>query len=174
MLVDGYSLRMVLVDCNYSAEMPNALAELSGDIAEALPYLNAVLKGARYSPQVPALAFTHEGHRIVLRPRQAAIARLEGEEEARRIMDWLVATINRVWEQRDSIQPNHQAAREPGLLEVYRLLPGGNCRECGEATCLAFAAKLLKGEAPLAACAPLLAEQHGKRRDELAALLGQS
>ena len=172
MLVGGYSLQMVLVDCNHAAETVNAVAELSDDIGEALPYLNAVLKGARYSPQVPALAFTHEGHRIVLRPKQAAVASLEGEEEARRVMDWLVETINHVWENRGSIPPNHEAAHEPKLLEVYRLLPGGNCRQCGEPTCLAFAAKLLRGESTAEACAPLLTEEHAGRRDALAALLG--
>ena len=172
MLVAGYSLQMVLVDCNHAAETVNAVAELSDDVGEVLPYLNAVLKGARYSPLVPALAFTHEGHRVVVRPRQAAIARLQGEEEARRVMDWLVETINRVWESRDSIQPNHEPAREPRLLDVYRLLPGGNCRACGEATCLAFAAKLLRGDAGPDECAPLAEARYSDKRGVLLDLLG--
>ncbi|MHB1415524.1 MAG: (Fe-S)-binding protein [Chloroflexota bacterium] len=172
MLVSGYSLQMALVDCNHAAEAVNAVAELSDDIGEVLPYLNAVLKGARYSPRVPALAFAHEGHRIVLRSRQAAIAKLQGEEEARQVMDWVVETINRVWEDRANIRPNHEPAREPGLLEVYRLLPGGNCRECGEATCLAFAAKLLRGEARPDECAPLAEARYSDKRGALSGLLG--
>ncbi|MHB1134199.1 MAG: (Fe-S)-binding protein [Chloroflexota bacterium] len=174
MLVTDYDLEVILVDCNHAAETVNAMAELGDDIGEVLPYLHAVLKGARYSPQAPALAFTHEGHRIVLRPLQAAIAGLQGEEEARRVMDWVVETINRVWENRDSIQPKHEPSREPRLFEVYQLLPGGNCRQCGETTCLAFAASLLRGKASPDACGPLLTAEHARGRDDLLSLLSLS
>lgn len=37
-------------------------------------------------------------------------------------------------------------------LEIYKHLPKGNCKECGLATCLAFAMKVAAGQAPLEEC----------------------
>lgn len=171
MLVRDYTLKVVLPDCNHSATTVNAVAELSEDISAVLPYLNGVLRGARYDPRTPSLLFQREGHRFILQPRRLAITKLEDEAEARRVMEWLVETVNLTWERRDEIEPDHQATRQPTMLEVYRLLPGGNCRACGDATCLAFAAKLLREEVDLDACAPLFTEEHAEKRERLLELM---
>jgi len=42
-----------------------------------------------------------------------------------------------------------------GALELYKYLPKANCGECGELTCMAFAARVLAGERRLREC-PLL------------------
>jgi len=43
-------------------------------------------------------------------------------------------------------------------LDVYKLLPKTNCKECGQPTCLAFAMKLAQKQADLSAC-PHISEQ---------------
>jgi len=43
-------------------------------------------------------------------------------------------------------------------LEIYKLLPKTNCKECGQPTCLAFAMKLAQKQAELSAC-PYVSEQ---------------
>ncbi|MFQ6014788.1 MAG: acetyl-CoA decarbonylase/synthase complex subunit gamma [Anaerolineae bacterium] len=43
-------------------------------------------------------------------------------------------------------------------LQIYKMLPGTNCRECGFPTCLAFAMKLAVKQAELAAC-PYVSEE---------------
>jgi len=43
-------------------------------------------------------------------------------------------------------------------LEIYKLLPKTNCKECGQPTCLAFAMKLAAKQAELSAC-PYVSEQ---------------
>lgn len=40
-------------------------------------------------------------------------------------------------------------------LEIYKLLPRTNCKECGEENCMAFSAKLVNMETKLEACSPL-------------------
>ena len=172
MLLAGYSLKVVSPECEREAVTVNAVATLSEDIGAVFPYLNRVLKGARYDPRGPSLVFRHEGHRIVLQSRQAAMTKLEDEVEAGRVMEWVVETINRTWEQRDGIEPDHKATRQPGPFEVYRLLPGGNCQLCGEPTCMAFSAKLLQEEVELSACSPLFTDEHAARQEKLQALLG--
>jgi len=37
-------------------------------------------------------------------------------------------------------------------LDIYKLLPKTNCRECGFPTCLAFAMQLAKKAVPLSKC----------------------
>ncbi len=43
-------------------------------------------------------------------------------------------------------------------IQIYKLLPKKNCKECGEPTCLAFAMKLAAGKAELSAC-PYVSEE---------------
>jgi acetyl-CoA decarbonylase/synthase complex subunit gamma len=45
-------------------------------------------------------------------------------------------------------------------IDVYMLLPRTNCKECGEANCMAFAAKLVNREVSLEQCPPLLKKEH--------------
>jgi len=49
-------------------------------------------------------------------------------------------------------------AKLPGPLEIYPLLPGTNCKECGEANCMAFATKMAEHTVKLKACTPLYAD----------------
>lgn len=65
-------------------------------------------------------------------------------------------------------------------LQIFKLLPGGkkeanaNCKECGFATCMAYAMKLAKGDASLDACShisdelkEMLEAQSGKQQEEI-------
>jgi hypothetical protein len=49
MLLKDYKLRIVLSNCNPSSQKVNAIADLSENICEVLPYLNTVLKGLQYN-----------------------------------------------------------------------------------------------------------------------------
>lgn len=53
-------------------------------------------------------------------------------------------------------------------IEIYKLLPQTNCKECGEPTCLAFAMKLAAGKTELALC-PSVSEEAKARLAEAAA-----
>ncbi len=50
--------------------------------------------------------------------------------------------------------------RELSPIDVYKLLPRTNCKECGEENCMAFATKLVNREATLQQCPPLLQEKY--------------
>ncbi|MBA7601129.1 Corrinoid/iron-sulfur protein large subunit [subsurface metagenome] len=53
-------------------------------------------------------------------------------------------------------------------IEIFKLLPKTNCKECGEPTCLAFAMKLAVGKAELSAC-PHVSEESKSKLTEAAA-----
>ena len=48
MLLNEYKLKIVLPECNFSAEKVDAIITLSEDISEVLAYLHAVHKGLHY------------------------------------------------------------------------------------------------------------------------------
>ncbi|MBN2110898.1 MAG: acetyl-CoA decarbonylase/synthase complex subunit gamma [Methanosarcinaceae archaeon] len=56
-------------------------------------------------------------------------------------------------------------------LEAYKFLPGTNCGECGELTCMAFAAHLIDRSKKLTECKPILEDKFKKKFEELTALL---
>lgn len=59
-----------------------------------------------------------------------------------------------------------------GPLNVYNCLPQTNCQECGEATCMGFAFKLLAGECTLDMCIPLADVKNEDKIKCLEELLG--
>lgn len=53
-------------------------------------------------------------------------------------------------------------------IEIYKLLPQTNCKECGDPTCLAFAMKLAAGKTELARC-PYITEEAKAKLEEASA-----
>src|SRR5512136_1922605 len=97
MLLNEYQLRIVLPDCNFSAETVNAIVALPEDISEVLPYLHTVLKGLNYIDKNKILTVKRDGHLITFRPKQITITKLEDEIEARRVMEELKQIINETY-----------------------------------------------------------------------------
>jgi acetyl-CoA decarbonylase/synthase complex subunit gamma len=61
--------------------------------------------------------------------------------------------------------------KELSPIDVYKLLPKTNCKECGEENCLAFATKLVNREVTLEKCKPLLAKMQEKAYKQLKEML---
>ncbi len=53
-------------------------------------------------------------------------------------------------------------------IQIFKLLPKTNCKECGEPTCLAFAMKLAAGKAELASC-PYVSDEAKEQLSEASA-----
>jgi len=61
--------------------------------------------------------------------------------------------------------------KELSPIDVYKLLPRTNCKECGEENCMAFATKLVNREVTIEKCAPLLAKGNEKAYKQLKEML---
>jgi acetyl-CoA decarbonylase/synthase complex subunit gamma len=68
-------------------------------------------------------------------------------------------------------KPKKRSIKEISPIDVYRLLPGTACKECGEPNCMAFATRLVNGEVTLEACPPLRTEEHRMLYHQLQQLL---
>jgi ArsR family metal-binding transcriptional regulator len=171
MLLHSYKFEISLPECNPFAQTLNAIAELSDDIGEALPYLASVITPCNYDDSTKTLTFRKEGKAMAVYPRQIAVTKLRDREEAKQVLEDLKALINTTYENRNNIQPCYKKGGELKYLDVFRLLPGTNCKECGEPTCLAFATRLVQQEANIAQCPSLFNDQFEEKRGKLLDML---
>ncbi len=161
-----------VLDCIADPTKIRVVAEFSEDVSPAMPYLNALLKKASYSHEAKILHFNMEHRMITLYPRVLTMARADDEADAHRVMLWLKDQINEAYRRRDEIEPSYEMRPALRPLDVYTLLPRENCKECGEATCMAFAFRLLQGRGAIDECRLLWEERFSRHRLALAALMG--
>ncbi len=172
MFFRGYTITHIL-DCPADAGKVRVIAEAGREIGDIFPYLNALLPNASYSPGGNTLTIKRGYRLITLYPHLAVMAKIDGEADALVTLAWLRDLVNDAHAHRAEIVPCYEHRHMVGFLDVYRLLPATNCKQCGEATCLAFAVQLLEGWHNLEECAPLGQTAFQQRREILASLLSQ-
>jgi len=146
------------------------IAQFDRDISEVMPYLNATLQGAVFTPAYPSLGFSM-GHRMVtLYGTRLAVGKTDEIADTWRSMAWVKDLVNETWTKRETIEPCTEQRQKPQPLEIFKRLPRTNCRDCGEATCMAFAARLARGEAVLTGCPHLYQAENEELRTALLTL----
>lgn len=148
MLIEDYDIDIFTPPCHPGAERFAARALLLTDISAVLPYLNATLPGAVYNRTGNTLIWKTSGHNIAFRPYEIAASHMEDRAATRAALEAVIELVNRTRERRGEIVPDAAGRQRPAAMALYKLLPGTNCRQCGQASCWQFALKL-------AACAPL-------------------
>lgn len=155
MMIEKYEIEVFTPPCEPGAERFSAIARLSTDISEVLPYLNSTLRGAVYHPAANALTWKKGGHNIAFHSFKIGTSNVEDREGAEKEIKSLVDLINRTWDRREEITPDCTTRKRPTAMAIFQLLPQTNCRECGEPTCWIFASKLSASHRSLKDC-PLL------------------
>jgi len=126
-------------DCMADPTKNRIVVECSDDISPVFPYLNAIIFTIMYAPAVNSVT-VKRGERILsLYPRVAKMAKVDGAEDATGQLSWFKDLCNGTWRWRGESMPLYERRTLLGWLDVYRLLPGLNSGECGEAACTAFA-----------------------------------
>ena len=144
MLLEGYRKEFCLPP-NPEAKHLRCYAHLDGNIGEVLPYLNTTLGGYQYYQEPQMLTLKFQAKLITLYPKMIAINIVQNEAEAEKILQWLKKEINNTWKNRSEIKPSFEVPAKPKILDILRLLPKDNCRECGLPTCLVFAVQVSEG-----------------------------
>jgi len=150
--VFGEARIMVLAPCVADATKIRLIAHLTGDLTEVFPYLNAEMKEACYNARGPTFTFM-DGYRMVsLYARRIAVAKADEIVDGWRTLETIRRRANDAWARRAHIEPCYVMRQKPPALEIFKRLPGTNCRACGEATCLAFAVRMYSGEVSPSQC----------------------
>lgn len=170
MLIPEYELEVFTPPCDPGAPRFAAKAHLKADIRKVLPYLNAALEGAEYNPAAPSLRWRKADHLIVFHPLEIAASNLDDRAEAEQELRELIDLVNATWAGRSGIEPSEVVRRRPSHLALFKLMPGTNCKACGEPTCYNFALKLAVSERALDDCPVLLEPDYVEQRAQLEAL----
>jgi ArsR family metal-binding transcriptional regulator len=127
----------------------------SRSLDEVLPYLAALPNVIGFNPETLTLTFRRPRGFMTIYPNRVSITQMEDAEEGLALFAALTEAINATWENRTALRPVQTRKKPPGHLDLYALLPQTNCKQCGEATCLAFAVGLVMGKRTLLDCSPL-------------------
>lgn len=170
MLLHSYKITRIL-PCIADPEKIRVIAEVSGEIHEAFPYLNATLKGCIYNHLALTLTLKQGDKLITLHAHHITMAKIDDEKEVEEILKWLQDLVNETYQNRDKIEPNYSMSRELKPTDIYKLLPGTNCKKCGQLSCFAFAFKLVRKETEIIKCSPLFSDKCLEKREVLFELL---
>lgn len=130
----------------------------SRSLEEIIPYLATLPGVIAYNPETLTLTFRRQAGFMTLYPDKVYITQLKDTEEGLELLIGWVDAINATWENRAQLVAMTIARRAPRWLDIWTQLPQTNCKQCGEATCMAFAAALLQQTRPLAECVPLVSD----------------
>lgn len=126
--------------------------DVEQDLAPLFPYINAVVDDAQYYEKPEYIKFLLHDHLCAFYPRQGLFAPVSDLNEATDFLGRLLAFLDDVEQERNGLKPNFKRYRPVSPLDIFRLLPGTNCRDCGYGTCLAFAAALSRQKTTVTVC----------------------
>ncbi|HNY70003.1 MAG TPA: (Fe-S)-binding protein [Syntrophorhabdus sp.] len=163
--VFGTASIQVLSPCIADETKLRLVAHISGDMTEVFPYLNAEMRGACYNENGPMLTFM-DGHRLItIYPHRIAMGKADDIVDAWRTLEKIRCLANDTYSRRASVTPLYTMRKKPATLDIYKRLPGTNCRECGQKTCMAFALTLWSGSAKPIMCKPIFGGGYAHLRD---------
>jgi len=174
-LIEQFDMEMVSPECTPGAPWWSARILVEDDISPVMPYLNAELDQTNYNHNAKTLLWDNrdKGIRCAFRSKEIAVAPISDRETANEICQNVVDLLCDIWSRRDQISPDYEGkAPPPSIVQLIKLLPGTNCKDCGYATCMAFAAGLIKKEVELTQCDYLLKEDYSDNYSRLLELLG--
>ena len=166
MLFHSYKITRIL-PCIADPEKIRVIAEISDEIHEVFPYLNAIIKGCIYNHPALTLTIRNEEKLITLHAKHVTMTLIEDEKEANEVLSWLKDLINETYQKKDQIEPNYSSGDQLKPSDIQKLLPGTNCKKCGFRTCLAFAFKLVDQKIEIVKCSPLFSDQFKEKRKVL-------
>ena len=86
-----------------------------------------------------------DGKWITLHPQKIAIRGARDMAEVKALLVWIQGQINDIYADREAITPRYVSQAGLKVMEILKLLPMTNCKACGYAACMAYAAALRKG-----------------------------
>jgi len=173
----SFEVKRVL-PCIADSTKIRVIAEMDASLERALPYLYLHFKSSKYLEPLGVLTFTTTRDEMVsmYSSGKVCVVRVESDDRAKEILSELLKLVSKAHDLASKRGPPSkeelEARRRLNVMSVYRLLPKTNCRVCGEQNCMAFAAKLLSGEAELSMCKPLMEQPKFKEfHEKLKAML---
>ncbi len=153
-LIENYTISYNYPACDAGSDLFIADIEVNRDLTELLPYLNATEENTKYLPKSNWLKFIFRGYPqhedgswdVAVRERKISVKIFDDNKVAKKICEELIHYLNDFELKKGEIKPSYKEWNPPQAIEIYKNLPKTNCQQCGLATCLAFATKLVLEE----------------------------
>jgi ArsR family metal-binding transcriptional regulator len=181
---DGAFVRKVTIQqikpCIVAENMIRVLLQLDSEISEIIPLLVAKYPpgNVNYIENKAILTLNTNKRLVTLYPSgKISMNKTIDKEDALEVVSELMQVINQTYiELSNGDAMDYSEAKEKlskiGPLALYNCLPKTNCEKCGEATCMAFAMKLLSGDITFDKCIPLINREEADNVPCLEELLG--
>lgn len=142
------------------------------DISPLFPFINAVAEKPTYFDNPHYITFRFNGYRCALYPENGVLSIVENQDHAIAAIEKLMEFLNDIHSRKDSIRPDQKKFKNVPALNIYKLLPKTNCKECGFPTCMSFAGALGKSEIAFEKC-PGLCKDVGENVVKLRSMLSE-
>jgi ArsR family metal-binding transcriptional regulator/DNA-binding CsgD family transcriptional regulator len=120
--------------------------KFDNDVTRLFPYINAAVEDAKFYDKPEYIQFTIDDILCTLYPKDVIAAPFINKDQALNFVKRLIDFINDLYVNKDSLKPNYKKFGLVSVIDIYKLLPQTNCKDCGYTTCMAFAAALSNSE----------------------------
>lgn len=184
-LADGVLVKEVSIKeirpCIVAEGMVRVLMQLDNSLDAVIPSLMTIYPPGKvnYIKNKNILTLSLHNRLITIYPSgKVSMNKTLDEEDALETITKIMVDINQAHLQESTtgtsdLQDAQERLSNLGPLDLYHCLPQTGCGECGEATCTAFAMKLLSGDTTLDCCTPLKESEHKEKLRCLENLLGE-
>lgn len=184
-LADGALVKEVSIKeirpCIVAEGMVRVLMQLDNSLDTVIPSLMTIYPPGKvnYIKNKNILTLSLHNRLITIYPSgKVSMNKTLDEEDALEAITKIMVDINQAHLQESTtgtsdLQDAQERLSNLGPLDLYHCLPQTGCGECGEATCTAFAMKLLSGDTTLDCCTPLKESEHKEKLRCLENLLGE-
>ncbi|MFC2010751.1 (Fe-S)-binding protein [Chloroflexota bacterium] len=169
-LITDYEIQLIEPGCMPGAGRWGAQVNLYNDISAVFPYLNAILNNAWYDHENRVLIWGEQGQKYAFRPEQILVARVQDHRDAQQIVHDITDKVNDIWQDQENITPCFTERTLPTVIDIFKLLPRSNCKQCGYLTCMAYAADLRQGEVYLEECPSLGQPEYAENKERISGL----
>jgi len=181
---EGPMVRKVTIQeikpCIVAENMIRVLLQLDREVSEIIPILVTKYPpgNVNYIENKNILTLNIYERLVTLYPSgKISMNKTIDKEDAIQVVTGIMEVINQLYtELNNGDAVDYSEMKEKlskiGPLSLYNCLPKTDCEECGEATCMAFAIKLLSGDITLDKCTPLKDGMYNEDVSCLEELLG--
>lgn len=121
--------------------------EFNGDVSAVHPYMHARTTACHHRSNPPYARFYWEGKECVIYETTALAGVFQDREEAKEYGPKLLDLINETYNDRGQILPAEPDQGPLKAIDILRILPRNNCKDCGFDSCLAFSVAVSQGKA---------------------------
>jgi len=169
-LIADYHFELSEAACSPGLGRYGLLVIVPGSISAVFPYLNAVLEDTWYDHQNQVLIGSESGRRYAFRAGEIRVAGMADAADAPQIAREVTDRVSQAWHDRGRISACFSERKLPAVIDIYQFLPKTNCKQCGYATCLVFAAELGGNPELMAQCPPLSQPEYADSRAQIGRL----